>query len=152
MRIKPILNQNTPKVPRDIENHRDFVEQNEKLLVKFMKFARSRKDIVGLAAKQLSCDGERIMKRFIAVKHNYQWLLAIDPVILKKHKPVETKTEKCLTWPGKEILVKRHYTVEVAFYDLNKNYRVIEASGLQAQIFQHEIDHLNGVKEKGRII
>ena len=42
-------------------------------------------------------------------------------------------------------MVKRATTVTVKAYNEQGNEFVMSAKGLLAQIFQHEIDHLNGI-------
>lgn len=69
----------------------------------------------------------------------------INPVIIKKSKETELMEEGCLSvrwWYGK---VERNKKVKIEATN-EKGERFQEgASGLKAQVFQHEIDHLDGV-------
>ena len=56
-----------------------------------------------------------------------------------------TATEGCLSFPGLEIEVKRAARVRVAFQDGQGQERAVDAEGLLAVCFQHEVDHLDGV-------
>jgi len=68
----------------------------------------------------------------------------INPVITA-WEGSETGEEGCLSVPGIREKVKRHALVEVKGIDLDGKERVYEAQGLLARMFQHEIDHLDGV-------
>ncbi len=57
----------------------------------------------------------------------------------------EVGEEGCLSVPGVREKVKRHARVEVKGVDLEGRERVFEAQGLLARMFQHEIDHLDGI-------
>lgn len=64
----------------------------------------------------------------------------------------EEETEGCLSLPGRLYAVKRPITAAVSWVDLEgaEGYSMLE--GLDARMFQHEIDHLDGVliSERGR--
>ncbi len=54
-------------------------------------------------------------------------------------------TEGCLSVPDFEAEVERAERVRLRARDLDWNEVEIEASGLQAVCFQHEVDHLDGI-------
>ncbi len=68
----------------------------------------------------------------------------INPVITASEGE-EVGEEGCLSVPGIREKVKRHAHIEVKGLDLEGRERVYEAQGLLARMFQHEIDHLNGI-------
>ena len=53
--------------------------------------------------------------------------------------------EGCLSLPAILVDVERPIYVRVRALDENGEPIVIEASGLEARVIQHEIDHLDGV-------
>lgn len=53
--------------------------------------------------------------------------------------------EGCLSVPERRGDVRRHARVRVRFLDRHGNAQEIEAAGLTAGTFQHEVDHLDGV-------
>jgi len=57
----------------------------------------------------------------------------------------EVAEEGCLSIPGYFEKVKRAYRVQVKGFDREGKELRIEGEGLAARLFQHEIDHLNGV-------
>jgi len=56
-----------------------------------------------------------------------------------------TWTEGCLSVPEFQADVERAERVRLRAQDLDGNPLVIDASGLEAVCFQHEIDHLDGI-------
>ncbi len=95
---------------------------------------------VGLAAPQID-KGVRL----IIVKHKDKDLVLLNPEITKKSWKKNSDEEGCLSLPGVNGFVRRHSKVTVKAK--NRNFKDVEITGrgLLARIFQHEIDHLNGV-------
>jgi peptide deformylase len=58
---------------------------------------------------------------------------------------LETLDEGCLSLPGVHVEVERPINVRVSAHDANGEALLIEASGLEARVIQHELDHLDGV-------
>ena len=69
----------------------------------------------------------------------------INPSVTKTSKRSETSEEGCLSIPGAFGLVTRPTTITVSYETLAGERVTQEASGLMARVFQHEIDHLNGI-------
>src|SRR4051812_38790852 len=57
----------------------------------------------------------------------------------------ETAEEGCLSIPGVGVDVERPVHVRVRAQDEYGDTRTVEASGLEARVIQHEMDHLDGV-------
>jgi peptide deformylase len=57
----------------------------------------------------------------------------------------ESLDEGCLSIPGITVDVERPVYVRVRALDEEGADRTVEASGLEARVIQHEIDHLDGV-------
>lgn len=94
---------------------------------------------VGLAAPQI---GKSI--RLIVVEYNPEPLALINPEIVKHSILKQTCEEGCLSVPKKYGMIKRYRCVKVRGLTLDGKTFETEARGLLAEIFQHEIDHLNG--------
>jgi peptide deformylase len=139
--FKIILNEQTPNLPAMEER------PNGELLNRFFDFAK-RQHAVGLASNQVSYNGDRIQERFCAVNTKDGWTMAIDPSIPSESGKQETCHEGCLTWPSKLVVALRSPTVNVQYTDLNGEVQTRVAQGVEAQIWQHEINHLNGVEEE----
>ena len=99
-----------------------------------------KEDGVGLAAPQVG-----ISKRMIIVQGEKGPEVFLNPRIIFKSKEKELAEEGCLSLPGLFLEVKRSRKVKVEFTDLEGERYVLSAEGIMARIFQHEIDHLNGI-------
>lgn len=69
----------------------------------------------------------------------------INPAVTKTSKRTETSEEGCLSIPGVFGLVTRPSKISVTYETIAGERVTQEASGLMARVFQHEIDHLNGI-------
>ncbi len=69
----------------------------------------------------------------------------INPVITKRSREKETMEEGCLSVRWLYGKVKRSKKVHIQALDESGMHISRGGSGLMAQIFQHETDHLNGV-------
>lgn len=72
-------------------------------------------------------------------------MVFINPVIKKMSKEKEAMEEGCLSVRYKYGEVKRSTKVTVQAYDKEGKLFTYNATGLLAQIFQHETDHLDGI-------
>jgi peptide deformylase len=147
MNFEIIPNQQTPKATRIYQGFPDDLRELEA----FLEFAKTQHRGVGLSANQVSLDGERFMFRAFALRdlNTGIWSLVLDPHIEKFLGIKEEKAEGCLTWKGKVIIAERYRTILVAYSDTYGLFTTHEMHrGFEAQIWQHEIDHLNGVEEK----
>ncbi len=96
---------------------------------------------IGLAAPQVG-----IQKRlFVYDLHDGDGpQVLVNPVISESDGEWEY-TEGCLSVPGLSFDIIRPKTVHLTGYDLDGNEVSIEADELLARLFQHELDHLDGV-------
>ncbi len=101
---------------------------------------------IGLAAPQV---GEAI--RLIVVDtewseegHERDPLILVNPEILEKEGSI-VWNEGCLSVPDFQADVERAEHARLRATDLDGHEVVIDAEGLQAVCFQHEIDHLDGI-------
>ena len=97
---------------------------------------------VGLAATQLGA--LRRLLVFQAGPDATPTALA-NPVIEWSSGDLATAAEGCLSLPRVVVDVERPLHVRVAGADIAGKPILIEASGLEARVLQHEIDHLDGV-------
>ncbi len=103
---------------------------------------------VGLAAPQIGQNIRLIVINQLAVDSpNFKKksdLVLANPAITKKSWRREWLREGCLSVPGSQGEVERYTKISVKALDLSGKIINFEASGLLAEIVQHEIDHLNG--------
>ncbi|CAA9237397.1 MAG: Peptide deformylase [uncultured Acidimicrobiales bacterium] len=67
----------------------------------------------------------------------------VNPTI-SEHRGEWEYEEGCLSVPGLHFLIVRPKEVHLTGYDLDGNEVSIEADELEARLFQHELDHLDG--------
>jgi len=97
---------------------------------------------VGLAATQVG-----VLHRVLVYRVQQQAPVSalINPEVEWVGKETETMEEGCLSLPGVLVDVDRAIHVRVRALDEGGEPILIEASGLEARVIQHEIDHLDGV-------
>src|SRR3954469_8214960 len=97
---------------------------------------------VGLAAPQVGRSQRLLVYR---VGHDSPLIAVVNPEVEWSSDDEESLEEGCLSLPGVHVDVDRPIHVRVRAQDEHGDERLIEASGLEARVLQHEIDHLNGV-------
>ncbi len=97
---------------------------------------------VGLAAPQVGVLHRVLVYR---VQHQAPVVALVNPEIEWHGKELETMEEGCLSLPRVLVDVERPVHVRVRALDERGDPLVVEASGLEARVIQHEIDHLDGV-------
>lgn len=148
MKFEIIKEQRTPAVIK-FNDYSNYTKANKELIEYFLLFVKMLKNCVGLAANQVSKDGERLMEYMFAIKDSSgAFGIVINPIIVGKYGIKESKYEACLTWPGKIIFVERYSHIKVSYIDIKGDFIHQNLSGYTAQVFQHEVDHLNGIEEK----
>jgi peptide deformylase len=97
---------------------------------------------IGLAATQLG-----VMHRVLVYRVESEAPVAalVNPVLEWASKEEEPMDEGCLSLPGVLVEVDRPVHVRVRGRDEYGEEILIEASGLEARVIQHEMDHLDGV-------
>jgi peptide deformylase len=97
---------------------------------------------VGLAAPQLGISQRLLVYR---VGPDAPVTVLANPELEWVSGEVELGEEGCLSIPGVTVDVDRPIFVRVRALDEEGEERLVEASGLEARVIQHEMDHLNGV-------
>jgi peptide deformylase len=97
---------------------------------------------VGLAAPQLGISQRLLVYR---VGAEAPLIVLANPEVEWSSNDSEAGEEGCLSIPGIAVDVERPVHVRVRAQDEEGEERVVEASGLEARVIQHEIDHLDGV-------
>ena len=97
---------------------------------------------VGLAAPQLGISQRLLVYR---VGPDAPLIALANPEIEWASEDREGSDEGCLSIPGVMVDVERPVHVRVRAQDEEGEPRSVEASGLEARVIQHEMDHLDGV-------
>lgn len=94
---------------------------------------------VGLAAPQIG-----VQQRFFVFDHDDEPGVIINPVVVESRGEAEF-SEGCLSVPGLHWDIVRPAEIHVKGYDLDGNEIDLELDDFACRVFQHEIDHLDGV-------
>jgi peptide deformylase len=97
---------------------------------------------VGLAATQLG-----VLRRVLVFQagSDGEPSVVVNPTIEWLSDEVVVAEEGCLSLPRVAMDVERPLHARVGGFDVEREPVRIEASGLEARVLQHEIDHLDGV-------
>jgi len=98
---------------------------------------------VGLSANQIGMD-TRAFAMIRDIEYN-DVIVCFNPVILETHGKLISCEEGCLSFPNQFINVNRQDIVDVKYEDEEGKEHMITLQGLPSRIFQHELDHLNGI-------
>lgn len=109
-------------------------------LLEEFKITMYEQDGVGLAAPQVG-----ISLRFFGMDDGSGFKLIVNPVILEMSEEKVVGEEGCLSIPGVFANVERHSWIRVRYQDEHGSFHEELLEGYAARIFQHELDHLNGV-------
>lgn len=110
-------------------------------LIRQMKETMIANDGAGLAAPQVG-----VAKQIIVVNTKKGPRAFINPEVIEPGKKKKKNQEGCLSFPGLWLKIVRPETVKIKAVDEEGKETVIEAKDVPALIFQHEIDHINGIE------
>ena len=102
---------------------------------------------VGLASTQVG-----LKESFFVAKNGPKFMMVINPRILSNGKRTKKYFEGCLSIPGMWGEVKRNLQIKVSYQDEGGKLVKKSLKGVLAWIFQHEIDHLNGILFPQRVL
>ncbi len=95
----------------------------------------------GIAAPQIG-----ILNRIIFVDMPGFKSELINPRIIKKSKKTFELWDSCFSFSvAFFVLVDRHYSIEVEYFDKEGKKHTIESEDKLSELLQHEIDHLDGI-------
>ena len=148
MAIRNIVKDGDPILKKVCRPVADF---NEKLATLLDDMGETMIDAngLGLAGPQVG-----MMRRVFVVLDQYideddnevdEIIEFVNPEILEKSEETITSFEGCLSFPGRNGLIRRPAYVRAKAQDRNGDWFEIEAEGILARAICHENDHLNGI-------
>lgn len=126
----------------------DFAKYSKKdirELVRTMREMMKHADGVGLSANQVGLSFRMFVAQVPDANGRPKFYAIFNPEISKISKEMEIIEEGCLSVPETWGPVERHYRLTLSGQDMNGKKIKINAWGLLARVFQHEMDHLNGM-------
>lgn len=140
----PILRKKAKKVPISEIKKASFQK-----LIRQMFSTMRKASGVGLAAPQI---GKSIQLAVIEIKKTdirsrvpLKPTVIINPEVISRPKLKISDWEGCLSFPAVRGLVPRHKLIKVKYLSELGEKQVLDLKDFQARVFQHEIDHLNGI-------
>ena len=139
----PLFNEDYPMLLQRIPEYDVSRLPNPVLgkLIKRLKMTMKLHGGIGLSANQCG-----IFERVFVLGANDAIWACINPKIINASPDLIRDKEGCLSFPGLALGVERHSWVEAEF--INEECKVVQMrfEGLTARCFQHELDHMNGIK------
>jgi len=141
----PILRQKTRPITRFDDDLQTLVDN----MIETMRDSNG----VGLAAPQIGLPLQLAVVESLPkedeegndIPDSRQLFVIVNPEIVWGSREVVDGIEGCLSIPGYVGEVERHEVVRVRAQDRYGKKMKLKLTGWTARIFQHEIDHLNGV-------
>ncbi len=147
MALRKIVTNPAPVLRRKARKVTDFGQELQKLIDDMIETMREAPG-VGLAAPQVDVPWRVIVVEFgdendeDAPPKLYS---VVNPEIARLSSETEIGTEGCLSIPGFVGDVERPVEAVIKGFDRRGKPIRIKAKGWLARIFQHEIDHLDGI-------
>jgi peptide deformylase len=111
--------------------------QFSQTLIKFMY----EKNGLGLAANQVG-----VPYRIFAMRGSPENFVCYNPKIVQTSQKQLVLDEGCLSYPNLIVKIKRPENIRVRFSTPNGDTITRQFTGMTARVFQHEYDHLSGVR------
>lgn len=152
MAIRKIIYPDNPVLRKKARRVREF-NGDLHILLDDMAQTMQESDGVGLAAPQVEVSQRAIVVR---LPDGEEWVEeygeeagklyeVVNPEIIRKSHEMVDGVEACLSIPGYFGTVERHEAVVIRGQDRNGETIRIKVRDWLARVFQHEIDHLDGV-------
>jgi peptide deformylase len=148
MAIREVVTLPNPVLRRKTRKVTDFGPELQNLIDDMIETMRAEPG-VGLAANQVGISQRVIVVEFAEPEDQEnappKLYVVVNPEFTRTSAETVVGTEGCLSIPGYWGNVERHESVTVKGQNRRSQPVTIKAKGWLARIFQHEVDHLNGV-------
>jgi peptide deformylase len=139
------LRQRSRRIPVVTEEIKQLIE-NMKVATLDWESTREHEAGVALAAIQIDQDLRAvIIRNDFENKSDRTFMVFLNPKIVRFDGPMVEDFEGCLSVPDIYGKVNRYNKVKVVAMDLQGHEFRATAEGFLARVFQHEIDHTNGI-------
>ena len=145
MTVLDIVKGKDNPVLRTVCNPVEEFDKDLKNIIRDMKDTLKKAKGLGIAAPQVGLDIRAFI--FITDYGTRQQVVreAINPEVISASEQQALGEEGCLSLPGKFGNVYRPNEVIVSFYDVTGDKHQMRLVDLDARVFLHELDHINGV-------
>lgn len=141
-----LLDENDPflKIPVDEIDISNLPDNFDEKIME-MIFLMNSSNAIGLAAVQVG-----LPWRVFVMKTLTGTQTCINPKIIESSNDLPL-TEGCLSFPDLRLVVHRPNIIEVTYLDQNLALIKEKLYGIDAVVFSHELDHLNGITFDTRV-
>ena len=140
--LRPILRYGEPPLHRPAESVNLFDDRLQRLIDDMIETMYGAPGI-GLAATQIGVSLRLFVVDVSVGRNPADLIVMINPEFVERD-GMQLEEEGCLSVPGFNATVVRPSKVVLRGLDRNEQPQTVEATGLLARAFQHEVDHLDG--------
>jgi len=115
-------------------------------LIKRMKMTMKLHNGLGLSANQCG-----VFERLFVIGSGDNVWACINPEILASSDDIVKDKEGCLSFPGLSVTIDRPSWIQVQYFEETGKQVQKRFEGLTARCFQHELDHMNGIRMIDRV-
>lgn len=131
------------------KNHKEQIKKMKTMLLETPNAVAISANQIGLDLRVFVCKNyDDVM---VVINPKIIWSSKDDPnQIIEDDEGVTPKScpmwEGCLSFPGKNYLITRPYSIKVEYMNEKEKYKTATLTNQWARLFCHEIDHLDGVR------
>lgn len=138
----PVYDENHPMLKQKIPEHQYALPSPVMTkLAKRLKMTMKLFGGIGLSANQCG-----VFERMFVIGTDQFQIACINPKIINSSAEINKSDEGCLSFPGLYLKIDRPEWIEVEFTNEEGKVQQMRLEGLTARCFQHELDHLNGIR------
>lgn len=143
-KVEPLqlFNDNHPMLSKEIPEYKiPLPNPNMNLLINRLKMTMKKYSGLGLSANQCG-----VYERVFVIGSEHFQFACINPKIIDQSAEMIKDNEGCLSYPALYLKIARPSWIMASFYNENGEKIDMKMEGLTARCFQHELDHMNGVR------
>ena len=143
-KVEPLqlFNDNHPMLSKEIPEYKiPLPNPNMNLLINRLKMTMKKYSGLGLSANQCG-----VFERVFVIGTEHFQFACINPKIIDQSAEMIKEYEGCLSYPALYIKIDRPSWIMASYYNENGEKMEVKMEGLTARCFQHELDHMNGIK------
>ena len=148
MAVYELLESNHPSLSVPVTEVTDSQEGREQIQQDLVDTMRAKSGI-GLSANQIGI-GARVFTMYVDVKKK-DIIVCFNPKIITLSEETVLMDEGCLSYPGLWLKVRRAEGIEVTYENVKGELQEKAMFGLEARVFQHEYDHMEGTNFTKRV-
>lgn len=143
----PLYDENHPMLKQSIPEYKGSLPNDAlTVLVKRLKLTMRMFNGIGLSANQCG-----VFERVFVIGTDQFQIACINPKIVAHSEELEKTPEGCLSYPGLYLHIPRYKWIDVEFYTEFGELKQTRLEGLSARCFQHELDHMNGIRFENHV-